>query len=40
VRKGVVGDWRGAFTEGNRRIYKEEAVDLLVELGYEGDHGW
>jgi hypothetical protein len=40
VRKGVSGDWRGAFTEGDRRIFKEEAGDLLVELGYEKDHDW
>jgi hypothetical protein len=40
VRKGVTGDWRGAFTEGDRRVYKEEAGDLLVELGYEENHNW
>jgi sulfotransferase family protein len=40
VRKGVSGDWRGAFTESDRRIFKEEAGDLLVELGYEKDHDW
>ncbi len=40
LRKGVTGDWREAFTEGDRRVFKEEAGDLLVELGYEKDHGW
>ena len=40
VRKGVSGDWRGAFTERDRRIFKEEAGDLIVELGYEKDDGW
>src|SRR5215210_1953532 len=40
VRKGVAGDWRGAFTERDRRVFKEEAGDLLVELGYERDDGW
>ncbi len=40
VRKGVSGDWRGAFTERDRRIFKEEAGDLLVELGYEKDDDW
>jgi hypothetical protein len=40
VRKGVSGDWRGAFTERDRRIFKEEAGDLLVELGYEKNHDW
>ena len=40
LRKGVSGDWRGAFTERDRRIFKEEAGGLLVELGYEKDNGW
>jgi len=40
VRKGVSGDWRGAFTEWDRRVFKEEAGDLLVGLGYEKDHDW
>jgi len=40
LRKGVSGDWRDAFTEGDRRVFKEEAGDLLVELGYEKDHDW
>lgn len=40
VRKGVAGDWRNVFTEQDREIFKEEAGDLLVQLGYEKDHGW
>ena len=40
LRKGVTGDWREAFTEGDRRVFKEEAGDLLVGLGYEKDHDW
>jgi hypothetical protein len=40
VRKGVSGDWREAFGGQDRRVFKEEAGDLLVELGYEKDHGW
>ena len=40
LRKGVSGDWRGAFTDKDRRIFKEEAGDLLVRLGYEKDLGW
>lgn len=40
VRKGVSGDWREAFTARDRGVFKEEAGDLLVELGYEKDHGW
>lgn len=40
MRKGVAGDWRETFTERDRRIFKEEAGDLLVELGYEKDLDW
>jgi len=40
VRKGVSGDWREVFGEQDRRVFKEEAGDLLGELGYEKDHGW
>jgi hypothetical protein len=39
-RKGVAGDWREVFTERDKRIFKEEAGDLLVELGYEKDLDW
>lgn len=40
MRKGVAGDWRGTFTERDKRIFKQEAGDLLVELGYEKDLDW
>jgi hypothetical protein len=33
-RKGVAGDWRGAFIERDRRVFEEEAGNLLVALGY------
>jgi len=39
-RKGIAGDWRNAFTEADRRAFKEVAGDLLIELGYEKDHDW
>ena len=39
-RKGVAGDWRNAFTEKDRKTFKKEAGDLLVELGYEEDRNW
>jgi hypothetical protein len=39
-RKGVAGDWRDVFTREDRRIFKEAAGDLLVELGYEKDSEW
>lgn len=40
VRKGVAGDWKNVFTEHNKRVFKEEAGDLLIRLGYEKDEGW
>jgi hypothetical protein len=39
-RKGVAGDWKNYFTEEDRRIFKEEAGELLIRLGYERDLGW
>jgi hypothetical protein len=39
-RKGVAGDWRHVFTEQDKRIFKEIAGDLLIELGYEKDESW
>jgi hypothetical protein len=40
LRKGVAGDWKNFFTEEDKLIFKEEAGDLLVELGYEKDNDW
>jgi len=34
TRKGIVGDWKGVFTERDRRLFEEEAGELLAELGY------
>jgi hypothetical protein len=34
ARKGVVGDWEEVFTERDRRLYENEAGELLDELGY------
>jgi hypothetical protein len=39
-RKGVAGDWKNIFTEEDRRIFKENAGDLLIKLGYEEDNNW
>jgi hypothetical protein len=39
-RKGIVGDWRGQFGPQEKRIFKELAGDLLIELGYESGHDW
>lgn len=40
LRKGVAGDWKNVFTEKEKEIFKEEAGNLLVELGYESDDSW
>lgn len=39
-RKGVAGEWENVFTGSDRRVFKEEAGELLVRLGYEKDQGW
>jgi hypothetical protein len=39
-RKGIAGDWKNHFTEEDRRIFKEEAGELLIRLGYEEDLNW
>jgi hypothetical protein len=39
-RKGIAGDWQNVFTEEDKRVYKEEAGSLLIELGYEDDNHW
>jgi hypothetical protein len=39
-RKGVAGDWKYLFDECDRQIYKEEAGELLIRLGYENNGGW
>ena len=35
VRKGVAGDWKGAFTERDRKVFLEEAGSALADFGYE-----
>lgn len=39
-RKGSIGDWRNHFTEEHKRVFKELAGDLLIDLGYERDNDW
>jgi hypothetical protein len=39
-RKGVAGDWKNHFSEEDRRVFKEEAGELLIRLGYEDDLDW
>lgn len=40
IRKGIVGEHRSAFSDEEKRIFKELAGDLLIELGYERDNDW
>jgi hypothetical protein len=39
-RKGIAGDWQNVFTEEDKRVFKEEAGDLLIKLGYEESNQW
>jgi hypothetical protein len=39
-RKGIVGDWSNVFTEQDKVLFKKEAGDLLIRLGYEKDDSW
>ena len=39
-RKGIAGDWKNVFTERDKEVFKEEAGDLLISLGYEKDESW
>lgn len=39
-RKGKPGEWRQYFSEQNKRVFKEIAGDLLMQLGYESDMTW
>jgi len=39
-RKGQPGNWQEHFTEANKSIFKEQAGDLLVTLGYEKSANW
>jgi hypothetical protein len=39
-RSGKVGGWREHFTPEITALFKQEASDLLVQLGYEKDMDW
>lgn len=39
-RKGIAGDWERYFTRNDKRIFKKEAGELLIKLGYEKDGNW
>ena len=39
-RKGIHGDWKNVFNDRDRRIFKEQTDNLLINLGYEKDMNW
>jgi hypothetical protein len=39
-RKAKPGNWREHFTEANKTLFKQQAGDLLIELGYETSEDW
>jgi hypothetical protein len=39
-RSGKTGGWKQYFTEEHKRLFKDVAGDLLVNLGYEKTNDW
>jgi hypothetical protein len=39
-RSGKTGEWKKHFTEEHKRIFKDVAGELLIQLGYEKDNDW
>jgi O-antigen biosynthesis protein len=39
-RKGMAGDWKHYFTKDDKQVFKQEAGELLIRLGYEKDLSW
>ncbi len=39
-RSGRTGDWNKYFKEEHKKLFKEVAGDLLIQLGYEKDQNW
>jgi hypothetical protein len=39
-RSGKTGGWREHFTEEHKKLFKDVAGDLLVQLGYEQNNEW
>jgi hypothetical protein len=39
-RSGKVGGWRDRFSAENKRLFKQVAGGLLLQLGYETDDDW
>jgi len=39
-RSGKTGSWRKHFNDEHKKLFKEVAGDLLVQLGYEASNDW
>jgi hypothetical protein len=39
-RSGKTGGWREFFSDDHKRLFKEVAGDLVVDLGYEINNNW
>jgi sulfotransferase 6B1 len=39
-RSGKTGGWREHFTEEHKKLFKDMAGDLLMQLGYEKNNDW
>ena len=39
-RSGKTGEWKKHFTDEHKKIFKDVAGDLLIQLGYEKDNNW
>jgi sulfotransferase 6B1 len=39
-RSGKTGEWKKHFTQEHKKIFKDEAADLLIRLGYEKNNDW
>ncbi len=39
-RSGKTGEWKKHFTDEHKRIFKDVAGDLLIQLGYEQNKDW
>jgi hypothetical protein len=39
-RKGITGDWQNYFNKAHKDLFKQQAGDKLIELGYEKDLNW
>ncbi len=39
-RKGVAGDWKNYFSPEHKQVFKGQAGDLLIKLGYEKNMEW